>query len=55
MYKTAMLPTPPSPTEGFDPDEVLRKLTTAEKIDLLSGTDRLTIKSLDTLAHVLRH
>lgn len=32
-----MLPSPPSPMEGFDPDDVLSKLTTAEKIDLLSG------------------
>jgi hypothetical protein len=32
-----MLPTPPSPMEGFDPDTVLSKLTTAEKINLLSG------------------
>lgn len=32
-----MLLTPPSPMEGFDPDAVLAKLTTSEKIDLLSG------------------
>ena len=36
-HNGAMLPTPPSPMEGFDPDAVLAKLTTAEKIDLLSG------------------
>jgi len=35
---SAMLPTPPSPVEGFDPEVVLKKLTTTEKIDLLSGT-----------------
>ena len=32
-----MLQTPPSPMEGFDADMILSKLTTAEKIDLLSG------------------
>jgi hypothetical protein len=30
-------PTPPLPTHSFDVDDVLSKLTTTEKIDLLSG------------------
>ncbi|KAG0645275.1 hypothetical protein D0Z07_8823 [Hyphodiscus hymeniophilus] len=30
------LPTPPSPVEPFDVDEVLKKLTSTEKIDLLA-------------------
>jgi hypothetical protein len=42
-YNSTMLQTPPSPIEGFDPDAVLAKLTTAEKIDLLSGIHNITI------------
>jgi hypothetical protein len=36
--------TPPSPLETFDIDHVLSKLSTAEKIDLLSGK-KVTLKS----------
>lgn len=34
---TSSPPTPPSPMQAFDPDDVLLKLTQAEKIDLLAG------------------
>lgn len=39
MYtKNEVLLTPPSPAEPFEVDEVLPKLSTTEKIQLLSGT-----------------
>ena len=37
MTKVHRLPTPPSPIEPFNVDDVLKKLNTKEKIDLLSG------------------
>lgn len=50
-----MILTPPSPMEGFDPDAVLSKLTTAEKIDLLSGILATSCTLFDSRAHVPRY
>jgi hypothetical protein len=47
--------TPPSPMEGFDPDAVLGKLTTAEKIDLLSGRDSSIIILFPAVADLGRY
>lgn len=37
MAKVHRLPTPPSPIEPFDVEDVIKSLNTKEKIDLLSG------------------